>query len=244
MGVATGTVSRVKTVLIVEDDEGIRDAIEYWLEARGYRVVLAGDGATALQERRANRVDLIILDLSLPVIDGRQVCKALRSDGDTVPIIMLTAWHTERDKIEGLKSGADDYITKPFGMKELLARVDAQIRRFDMLTRDVADARSESAHVITVEEFEIDLVKRRVLTGGYDLGLRNKEFDLLVHLASSPGRVFTRSQLLKAVWDDDGPGGSRTIDVHMSLLRRKLEDDPSNPQKLQTVRGVGYRFTP
>ncbi len=231
-----------KTILVVEDDPGLLATLEFNLEVAGYRALTASDGATALDIRRSNHVDLIILDLSLPVMGGMQVCKALRETGDVVPIIMLTAWHEEHDRVNGLRSGADDYVTKPFSLQELMARVVAQLRRSQEFSS--ASSGNDGKHKIEVGDLEIDLVRRTVLLEGYDLDLRNKEFDLLVHLASQPGRVFSRSQLLKGVWGDEGSGESRTIDVHVSLLRRKIEDNPSHPERLVTVRGVGYRFVP
>ncbi len=231
-----------KTILVVEDDPGLLATLEFNLEVAGYRALTASDGATALDIRRSSDVDLIILDLSLPVMGGMQVCKALRETGDVVPIIMLTAWHEEHDRVNGLRSGADDYVTKPFSLQELMARVEAQLRRSQEFSS--ASSGNDGKHKIEVGDLEIDLVRRTVLLEGYDLDLRTKEFDLLVHLASQPGRVFSRSQLLKGVWGDEGSGESRTIDVHVSLLRRKIEDNPSNPERLVTVRGVGYRFVP
>ena len=231
-----------KTILVVEDDPGLLATLEFNLEVAGYRALTASDGATALDIRRSSDVDLIILDLSLPVMGGMQVCKALRETGDVVPIIMLTAWHEEHDRVNGLRSGADDYVTKPFSLQELMARVEAQLRRSQEFSG--TSSGNDGKHKIEVGDLEIDLVRRTVVLEGYDLDLRTKEFDLLVHLASQPGRVFSRSQLLKGVWGDEGSGESRTIDVHVSLLRRKIEDNPSNPERLVTVRGVGYRFVP
>ena len=231
-------------ILVVEDDPGLLATLEFNLEASGYRALTATDGATALDIRRSNNVDLIVLDLSLPVMGGMQVCKALRDSGDTVPIIMLTAWHEEHDRVNGLRSGADDYITKPFSLQELMARITAQLRRAQEFSSSQQGNAGKSTHKIEVGDLQIDLVRRTAILDGYDLDLRTKEFDLLVHLASQPGRVFSRSQLLESVWGDDGSGGSRTIDVHVSLLRRKLEYDPSKPERLVTVRGVGYRFVP
>ena len=231
-----------KTVLVVEDDPDLLATLEFNLDAKGYHALTATDGATALDIRRSNGVDLIVLDLSLPVMGGMQVCKALRDAGDTVPIIMLTAWQEERQRVEGLRSGADDYVTKPFSLRELMARIESQLRRAGMLTGASIAGHRNGGHVIEVGDLQIDLVRRSAVLDGYDLDLRTKEFDLLVHLASQPGRVFSRSQLLKGVWGDEHAGGSRTIDVHVSLLRRKLEDDPANPERLVTVRGVGYRF--
>ena len=233
-----------QTILVVEDDPGLLATLEFNLEASGYLALTASDGASALDVRRSNAVDLIILDLSLPVMGGMQVCKALRESGDIVPIVMLTAWHGEGQRVDGLDSGADDYVTKPFSVQELMARIAAQLRRSQEFSRVPAVDGGRGSHKIEVGDLEIDLVRRRVVRDGHDLDLRTKEFDLLLHLASQPGRVFSRSQLLEGVWGEDGSGESRTIDVHVSLLRRKLEDDPANPERLVTVRGVGYRFVP
>ena len=230
------------TVLVVEDDPALLATLEFNLETAGYQALTASDGATALDIRRSHDVDLIILDLSLPVMGGMQVCKALRDAGDIVPIIMLTAWHEEQQRVDGLQSGADDYVTKPFSVRELMARIESQLRRANMLASAKLANNGKNGHVIEVGDLEIDLVRRTAVLDGYDLDLRTKEFDLLVQLASRPGRVFSRAQLLEGVWGDEHPGGSRTIDVHVSLLRRKLEEDPANPQRLVTVRGVGYRF--
>lgn len=231
-----------KTILVVEDDPALLATLEFNLETAGYNALTATDGATALDIRRSHDVDLVVLDLSLPVMGGMQVCKALRDGGDTVPIIMLTAWHEEQQRVDGLQSGADDYVTKPFSVRELMARIESQLRRANMLAGGALANNGKNGHVIEVGDLEIDLVRRTAVLDGYDLNLRTKEFDLLVHLASRPGRVFSRAQLLEGVWGDEHPGGSRTIDVHVSLLRRKLEDDPANPERLLTVRGVGYRF--
>ena len=236
------TQSSRKTILVVEDDPALLATLEFNLETAGYRALTASDGATALDIRRSNDVDLIVLDLSLPVMGGMQVCKALRDAGDIVPIIMLTAWQEEMQRVDGLRSGADDYVTKPFSVRELIARVESQLRRASMLTGASTQRNGKNDHVIEIGDLEIDLVRRSAVLDGFDLDLRTKEFDLLVHLVSQPGRVFSRAQLLEGVWGDEHPGGSRTIDVHVSLLRRKLEDDPANPERLITVRGVGYRF--
>ncbi len=236
------TLTAPKTILVVEDDPALLATLKFNLETAGYHALTATDGATALDIRRSHDVDLIILDLSLPIMGGMQVCKALRDSGDIVPIIMLTAWHEERQRVDGLQSGADDYVTKPFSLRELMARIESQLRRADMLMDAKVANNGKNGHVIEVGDLRIDLVRRTAVLDGYDLDLRTKEFDLLVQLASRPGRVFSRAQLLEGVWGNEHPGGSRTIDVHVSLLRRKLEEDPANPQRLVTVRGVGYRF--
>ncbi len=230
------------TILVVEDDPGLLATLEFNLEASGHNVLTASDGATALDVRRSNSVDLIVLDLSLPVMGGMQVCKALRDSGDTVSIIMLTAWQEEHQRVDGLRSGADDYLIKPFSIAELMARIEAQLRRANVFNDLLAKSSGKDGRKIVVGDLEIDLVRRSAVLEGYELDLRTKEFDLLVHLASQPGRVFSRAQLFESIWGDQGSGASRTIDVHVSLLRRKLEEVPSDHQRLVTVRGVGYRF--
>ncbi len=243
MPVTTGETTR-KSVLVVEDDPALLATLQFNLDSRGYRALTAADGATALDVRRANDVDLVILDLSLPVMGGMQVCRALRDDGDTVPIIILTAWQEEQQRVDGLKIGADDYVVKPFSIAELMARVDSQLRRANMFADAMSDRDGGAEHVIEVGDLKIDLVRRSAMLDGFDLDLRTKEFDLLVRLVSQPGRVFSRSQLIEGVWGDETPDDSRTIDVHVSMLRRKIEDDPGTPKRVITVRGVGYRYVP
>ena len=233
-----------KKVLIVEDDRNLLASLQFNLAARNYHVFTAEDGAKSLKIARENDLSLIILDLSLPMLGGMDVCRALRKDGNTVPILMLTAWHEESSRVEGLDCGADDYVTKPFSLKELMARVSAQLRRADALKADEpnGEKRTGSKHIITAGNLKIDLLRRTVERDGVPLMLRPREFDLLVYLSTQPGRVFTRQQILEDVWGESFPGGARTIDVHMSWLRRKIEEDPSDPQILTTVRGVGYRL--
>lgn len=234
-----------KKVLVVEDDRNLLAILQFNLAARNYHVFTAEDGAKSLKIARENDLSLIILDLSLPMLGGMDVCRALRQDGNTVPILMLTAWHEESSRVEGLDCGADDYVTKPFSLKELMARVSAQLRRADVLKADRSsdEQRLGSKHIITAGNLKIDLLSRTVEKDGEPLMFRPREFDLLVYLSTHPGRVFTRQQILEDVWGDSFPGGARTIDVHMSWLRRKIEEDPSDPQILTTVRGVGYRLT-
>lgn len=233
-----------KKVLIVEDDRNLLASLQFNLAARNYHVFTAEDGAKSLKIARENDLSLIILDLSLPMLGGMDVCRALRKDGNKVPILMLTAWHEESSRVEGLDCGADDYVTKPFSLKELMARVGAQLRRADALKADEPNGenRTGSKHIITAGNLKIDLLRRTVERDGVPLMLRPREFDLLVYLSTQPGRVFTRQQILEDVWGESFPGGARTIDVHMSWLRRKIEEDPSDPQILTTVRGVGYRL--
>ncbi len=237
-----------KSILAVEDDRNLLATIQFNLAAMGYRVLTAKDGGESLKVARENTLDLVILDLSLPVMSGMDVCRALRNDGNTVPIIMLTAWHDEASRVEGLECGADDYVTKPFSLRELMARVNSQLRRADMFASVIRSrgntARAhESMHVIAIGDLEIDLLRRTVLKASEPLFFKPREFDLLVYLSTQPGRVFSRQQILEEVWGNGFPGGARTIDVHVSWIRRKIESDPSNPRLLLTVRGVGYKLT-
>ena len=233
-----------KTVLVVEDDPALLATLEFNLQARGYNALTATDGATAVDRCRSDEVDLVILDLSLPVMGGMQVCKALRDVGDTVPIIMLTAWQEEHHKVDGLRSGADDYVTKPFSLIELFARVEAQLRRSDLNAAFSEETIGKYGRTIKVGDLVIDLLSRSVSKDGFDLGLRAKEFNLFVQLAAHPGRVYSRSQLLEKVWGKNESDSSRLVDVNISLLRHKIELDPAEPRHIITVRGIGYRFAP
>jgi DNA-binding response OmpR family regulator len=222
----------------VEDDKTLRATLRYNFEREGYRVVAAGDGVSALEVAERERPDAVILDVMLPGLDGFDVCRTLRRNS-TVPILMLTAKDEEVDKIVGLELGADDYMTKPFSVRELLARVKAMLRRVDMLR---ADEPAPAARVLRVGDISIDLDAHRAEWAGRPLRLKPREFDLLAHLMQQPGRVFTRDQLLESIWGYTFGGDSRTVDVHIRWLREKIEEDPSSPRRLETVRGVGYRF--
>ncbi|MDA1279519.1 MAG: response regulator transcription factor [Chloroflexi bacterium] len=226
-------------ILVIEDDLTLREALRYNLAAEGFSVVAMNDGGDGLISARQDEPDVIVLDLMLPRLNGVEVCKALRRDGSIVPVIMLTARDSELDRIGGLESGADDYVTKPFSMRELIARVGAQIRRMDMM-KSVSGGGVDS--VISLGELEINRASRAVMLRGKSLDLRPREFDLLAHLAVNPGRVYTRDQLLRDVWGFEYAGDTRTVDVHVRWLRIKIEDDPSNPKILSTIRGVGYRI--
>ena len=227
-------------VLLVEDDRNLQEAIRYNLVAEGYEVMVAGDGEKALALARANRPDLLVLDLMLPGIGGMEVCRTLRREGSTASVIMLTARDSEVDRVAGLETGADDYVVKPFSMRELLARVSAQLRRASLSS---SSEKSEDLDVIETGDMRIDLPARRVMIGNSEIELRPREFDLLSFLAARPGRVYSRDQLLQEVWGFDYSGDTRTVDVHVRWLRLKIEEDPSAPVRLQTVRGVGYRFS-
>ena len=226
-------------ILVVEDDRILREALRYNLVAAGYEVVVASDGGEGLVSARQNSPDVVVLDLMLPSLSGMEVCKALRRDGSILPIIMLTARDSEIDRIGGLESGADDYVTKPFSMRELIARVTAQIRRMQMITSISQNATDE---ILDLGELVINRASRNVTLNGKSVDLRPREFDLLTHMAANPGRVYTRDQLLHDVWGFEYIGDTRTVDVHVRWLRLKIEEDPAKPKFLGTVRGVGYRI--
>jgi two-component system alkaline phosphatase synthesis response regulator PhoP len=235
----TNVTSRNK-VLLVEDDRNLQEAIRYNLVAEGYEVLVTGDGDKALSMARNQKPDLLVLDVMLPGMSGTDICHTLRLDGSTAAIIMLTARDSEADRIVGLELGADDYVVKPFSMRELLARVSAQLRRATMLNSVTT---TEATDVIDVGGLRIDLAGRRVKLDNKEIELRPREFDLLAFLAARPGRVYSRDQLLQEVWGFDYAGDTRTVDVHVRWLRMKIEANPSAPLRVQTVRGVGYRFS-
>ncbi|MBE3558605.1 MAG: response regulator transcription factor [Ktedonobacteraceae bacterium] len=238
-----------QTILVVDDDAALRDAIACNLERIGYVVLKAADGAAALDIARREKLSLILLDIMLPDIDGLEVCRRLRRAAATatIPILMLTARGEEIDKVIGLEVGADDYVTKPFGRRELLSRVRALLRRAERSSSlkspfaEVQDREKTPApRELTVGPLRIDLAGRRVYIRGEVLDLQPKQFDLLVYFVRHQGTVITREQLLLRVWGYEYTGDTRTVDVHVRWLREKLEEDPANPQLLQTVRGVGY----
>ena len=226
------------TILIVEDEETLSRALSYSLESEGHRVVTAADGEEGLALARGEHPDLVILDIMLPKLDGFQVCRALRAESST-PILMLTARTDEIDKIVGLQLGADDYVTKPFSMRELLARVAALLRRAAMRP---ADSAAPATAVIAAAGLEVNIAARQAKRRGFPLPLRPKEFDLLAFLIQNRGSVFSRSALLERVWGYDYAGDTRTVDVHIHWLRQKIEDDPAKPTHLVTSRGAGYKF--
>jgi DNA-binding response OmpR family regulator len=223
------------TILLVDDEESIQKLLRYPLERDGYRVVQARDGEEAVQRFRDEPVDLVVLDLALPKLDGLEVCRRLRAQ-TTVPIIMLTARDEEVDKVVGLEIGADDYITKPFSIREFRSRIKAHLRRARLGQGPPPDERIE------VDGLKIDVPRRVVTVRGDGIQLTYLEFELLRTLASSPGRVFSRRTLLDTLWGGSEFRDPRTIDVHVRHLREKIEVDPSNPEFISTVRGVGYRF--
>jgi DNA-binding response OmpR family regulator len=238
-----------RKILVVDDEPILIETIAYNLEQAGYQVITAADGVSALQAAQRELPDLIILDLMLPEMDGIEVCRQLRRDRNTAttPIMMLTAKGDEIDKVVGLEVGADDYVTKPFGRRELLARVRALMRRADYAPADedkpAQDTDNEVARTrreLVAGPLRIDLPGRRVYCRGQEVELQTKQFELLTHLVRNRGTVLTRDQLLHNVWGYDYIGDTRTVDVHIRWLREKLEEDPANPHLIQTVRGVGY----
>jgi two-component system, OmpR family, alkaline phosphatase synthesis response regulator PhoP len=228
------------TILVVDDEPPILDLIASYLRAESFKVYTALDGATALAQARAVRPELVVLDVMLPGMDGLEVCRRLQQEFD-VYILMLTARSEEIDKIVGLSVGADDYLTKPFSPRELVVRVKAILRRSRMPGPRSREAPLERPP-LHFDELQIDPERREVQRDGTQIDLTPREFDLLYALAEQPGRVFNRDQLLERVWGHDFAGIDRVVDVHIGLLRRKLEADPANPAIIQTVRGVGYKF--
>jgi DNA-binding response OmpR family regulator len=229
-------------VLVVEDEVPLLETLEYNLVKEGYEVCTASDGISALEVARRECPDLILLDIMLPQLDGLEVCRILRREMN-VPIIMLTARTDEVDRVVGLEMGADDYVTKPFSMRELLARVKALLRRVRLLREEMADDEQRAtAQTLVFGDVTMDETRHEVLLGGEPLPLRPKEYDLLLFLARHRGATLTRDLILERVWGWDFGGGTRTVDVHIRGLREKIESDPSNPARIVTVRGVGYRF--
>ena len=222
------------SVLIVEDDRNIAELLQLYLEKEGYAVITAEDGGKGLEKFRTIKPDLVLLDVMMPVMDGWAVCKAIRAESQ-VPIIMLTAKGETDDKVSGLKSGADDYITKPFEMKEVLARIEAVLRRVSGVSTEKKSRR------LSFDKMSIDMDSFQLTVDGKKVDTPPKEMELLFFLASSPNRVYTRNQLLDEVWGFDYFGDSRTVDVHVKRLREKLEG-VSESWSLKTVWGVGYKF--
>ena len=224
-----------RTILLVEDEPTLLETLAWNLEQDGYRVLTADDGRAALERFRETRPDLVVLDLMLPEIPGTEVCRIIRQESET-PIIMLTAKDSEIDKIVGLELGADDYVTKPFSLPELQARIRALLRRSE--ARVVVAGPS----IVDLGRVQVDLAGHRLLRDGEGIPVRPKAFELLAFLLARPGQVFTREQLLAQVWGYDYAGETRTVDVHVHSLRALIEDDAGRPRYLHTVRGVGYVF--
>jgi len=223
-------------VLLVEDDDTLQAAVQYNLSREGYNVLTAGDGERAVEMARRHRPKVIVLDLMLPRMDGLEVCRMLRREM-TSPILMLTAWDREIDKVSGLDVGADDYMTKPFSMRELMARVKAMMRRAEM-----EPPQNNVPEAVSVEGLNLDLKARTAKLEGKPLEMKPKEYDLLAFLATHPGKAFTRNELLDQVWGYDFVGYTRTVDVHVRWLREKIELEPGSPRRIVTVRGTGYRY--
>lgn len=223
----------MKKILVVEDEATMRETLVYNLTKEGYKVLHTGDGAEGLDMAREHQPDLIVLDLMLPSLDGISICRILRNES-SVPIVMLTARDSDVDRIIGLEIGADDYIVKPFNLGEFLARIRAVLRR------------APANHIVTDKlesgDLTLDLIARRATRNGDELRLTHKEFDLLAALMRNKGAVLSRDLLLERVWGYEYSGQTKTVDVHVRWLREKIEEDPSRPARLVTVRGVGYRF--
>lgn len=224
-------------VLVVEDEANLRDAIAYNLELEGYQVLTASDGVEGLAKARNQMPDLIVLDIMLPLISGLDVCRSIRKESD-VSVIMLTAKGEEVDKVVGLEIGADDYVTKPFSMRELMARVRALHRR----SSQIQYASTTEEEILISGELKVNVSSHTVTLSGMQIPCRPREFELLAHLMRSKGRAFTRRQLLNTVWEYDYVGDERTVDVHIRWLREKIEEDSSKPKKIITIRGYGYRL--
>jgi two-component system, OmpR family, alkaline phosphatase synthesis response regulator PhoP len=222
-------------LLVVDDEPNLRHSLSYALRQEGYEVATAEDGERALDLFREGKPDLVVLDVMLPKLDGLAVCRAIRRESE-VPVIMLTARATELDTIVGLEVGADDYLAKPFSTRELIARIRAALRRA-AAPRDTVSGQSVDANGL-----QIDVGRHQVTVDGRSVELKPREFDLLRFLASHPGQVFARAQLLASVWGLDYSGDSRTVDTHVKMLRERLGDQPGDPRWIETIIGVGYRF--
>jgi DNA-binding response OmpR family regulator len=227
-------------ILVVEDEPVLRETLDYKLSREGYEVMTSDNGELAVELALTKEPDLILLDIMLPEMDGIEVCRIVRQQMN-VPILMLTARVDEIDKVVGLEMGADDYLTKPFSMRELLARIKALLRRVRMMHEELAEQATERGE-LKFGDLSIDPHRREVIYQGEILHLKPREYDLLRFLAENQGRVLSRDQILRDVWGWDYTGGTRTVDVHIRWLREKIESDPSNPSRIITVRGVGYRF--
>ena len=227
-------------ILVVDDEPTLRNVLQYNLTKEAHQVRTAGDGEEAIDQAREYEPDLILLDVMLPKLDGFEVCKAIRRESN-VPILMLTAKNSEIDKVVGLEIGADDYITKPFSMRELVARVKAMIRRSEMLKGELITSEADKTR-LAVRGLTMDLLQHKVMFDGRTINMKPKEFELLAFLLRHPDQVFSRDQLLDQVWGYEFGGDTRTVDVHIRWLREKIEEKPSKPTYLETVRGVGYRL--
>jgi DNA-binding response OmpR family regulator len=231
-----------ETILIVEDEPALRDTLAYNLKKEGYTVETVGDGRAALESARRTKPDLLVLDIMLPELDGFEVARILRKEM-TTPILMLTARDDEIDRVVGLEVGADDYLTKPFSMRELMARVKAQLRRARLMREELGKTGETTRHeTLVFDNLVINLTRREVTLDGKPIQLKPKEYELLEFFASHKGQMLSREFILERVWGWDFIGDSRTVDVHVRWLRQKIEKDAGNPVRIVTVRGGGYRF--
>ena len=230
-------------ILVVEDELTLQETLAYNLKRQGYEVETTGDGPSALTVARQSHPDLILLDIMLPGIDGFEVCRILRQEMNT-PILMLTARDDEIDRVVGLEVGADDYLTKPFSMRELMARVKALLRRVRLIREEIETPPPSPITILPLvfDDLVIDIERREVRYKGQPLPLKPKEYELLLYFAQNRGKVLSREHILGSVWSWDFTGDSRTVDVHVRWLREKIEHDPAEPQRIITVRGAGYRF--
>ncbi|MFZ3070270.1 MAG: response regulator transcription factor [Anaerolineaceae bacterium] len=230
-------------ILVVDDEISLQETLAYNLKKEGYTVELAGDGNTALDLARTSKPDLVILDVMLPGLDGFEVCRILRQETN-IPVLMLTARDDEIDRVVGLEVGADDYLAKPFSMRELIARVKALLRRVRLIREEVGTASQEAEQpkMMTFGNLVIDMTRREVKLNGQVIPCKPKEYELLTFMGQHKGRVLTRELILERVWGWGFVGDSRTVDVHIRWLREKIEPDPEKPQRIITVRGAGYRF--
>ncbi len=230
-------------ILVVEDEPSLQETLTYTLEKQGYDVDSVGDGHAAVEAAHSNQPDLIVLDIMLPGMDGFEVCKILRREMN-VPIIMLTARDDEIDRVVGLEVGADDYLTKPFSMRELIARIKAQLRRTQVIREELDKLKTSPPvqDVLTFENLTINRTRREVTLSGLAVALKPQEYDLLAFFAEHRGQMLSREFILERVWGWDYIGDSRTVDVHVRWLRQKIEADPATPTRIVTVRGGGYRF--
>ncbi|MFQ5419599.1 MAG: winged helix-turn-helix domain-containing protein [Anaerolineae bacterium] len=230
-----------KKILIIEDELALQETLSYNLKREGYEITVEGDGIKGLATAHEIQPDLIVLDIMLPGMDGLEITRILRQKMN-VPIIMLTARDAEIDRVLGLEIGADDYLTKPFSMRELLARIKAQLRRVQLVREEVASQEKPLGAELIFGDLRINPTRREVFLNGVVISLKPKEYDLLQYLAEHHGQVLSRDQLLEQVWGWDFSGGSRTVDVHIRWLREKIELEPASPRRIVTVRGAGYRF--
>lgn len=233
-------------ILVVDDEVSLLETLAYNLKKQGYEVEMAGDGPTAVELARTSRPDLIVLDIMLPGMDGFEVCREIRKEMNT-PVLMLTARDDEIDRVVGLEVGADDYLTKPFSMRELMARVKALLRRVRLIREELSTTAPQPevpapANLMNFDQLVIDQSRHEIRVKDEPVALKPKEYELLLYLAQHRGVVLSRDHILEHVWGWDYTGDSRTVDVHIRWLREKIEDDPSTPTRLVTVRGAGYRF--